>query len=154
MSRWQHPYAHFPADPYLRQHYAEHPAVAEWLSADGRGPHQNRELGLMLAGVKPAALIEPSRFRYWQPVCAERGWHTLEIVHDRPNLRRYQERSVIVALPECLWRLQRVASIYEDFNQEHNLTPRQHAQLGFLLGYTKQDIRAFLGPRRKLVLAA
>lgn len=113
-----------------------HPGMVAQLKAKPRdlGPHQGKELNMLLSGVKPAALtydlapflpaIEAGQLIYQQCI-------------NRANATSY-----VVALPGQEARIKRIIALLIEPNGTDN--PVYHVRLGRLLGYTKDQIRAFL----------
>lgn len=113
-----------------------HPGMVAQLKAKPRdlGPHQGKELNMMLSGVKPAALtydLEPFR------PAIEDGKLIYQKCINRANATSY-----VVALPGEEARIQRIIALLQEPNGTDNEV--YHVRLGRLLGYTKDQIRAFL----------
>jgi hypothetical protein len=120
MTRWQHPYRHVQADANFVQdpgYYVWYQTVDQVPVNTGLGPHQNREMNLMLAGLKPCAMIEPSRIHHWRNHPVAGDWHYAEIRHERNGADR-----------------------------RGHMVDMDHARIGYLLGYQKQDVRTFIKP--------
>ncbi|MBB4285815.1 hypothetical protein [Roseospira goensis] len=110
----------------------------------GVGPHEGRELALMLAGEKPLALfcdIVPSPYvwpddRFAPHVATGRlvMWEYREPTPDG----RHTVRWLYYALPGEEWRIDRAHAL--------RAVPGEEActELGRLLGYREADIRAFV----------
>lgn len=105
------------------------------------GPHTNRELNLMLAGKKPLAMMDTPFFREgWQAVVKEQGWSWCYMIPMRGPL----EDTVAIALPGHEFRIKKLARVYEQCRLKNGMTDLDHAKIGILLGYTKEQIWAFL----------
>jgi len=118
----------------------------------GIGPHEGRELELMLAGTKPLAMfnddlpegMEPPEISF-DPYVAEGRFVKGEIVvplsaPDQTHLRYY-----FYALPEEEWRIDRLSQIEHDiFVENVSTTPELETEIGRLLGYDEADIQIFL----------
>ncbi|MEQ8286075.1 hypothetical protein [Thalassospira sp.] len=115
----------------------------------GIGPHNDRELELMLAGTKPMALFSDAvHVSDYFPDAdfapyVETGKiiRVEEIIPDEPYAMRY----LFFALPGEEWRIE------EALTMSRNLwarTVKDHdadsARMGELLGYSANDIKAFL----------
>lgn len=99
------------------------------------GPHQDREMTLMLSGMKPAAMVEPERFNHWQTAIRENGWIA----------RRIFNGQIVVTLRDQAYRIDLLNKIYLKAWQEgRKLTDVDHVKIGRLLGYSKNEIRDFL----------
>jgi hypothetical protein len=144
--RWQHPYQHVQADANFVQdpgYYVWYQTVDQVPVNSGLGPHQNREMNLMLAGLKPCAMIEPSRIHHWRNHPVAGDWHYAEIRHER-NV--YPRSTWAVALPQHSWRADRIVSVYRGADRRGHMVDMDHARIGYLLGYQKQDVRTFIKP--------
>ncbi len=131
--RWGFDHTQFPADPALtemKRRLGETPRLWEHL-----GPHQNRELGMMLAGKKPLALIEPDRLHFWLPHCMNCGW---VIDRDAPGDMTW------IAPSDQAWRINAAKRVYRWKEYRGYMTVMDHARLGVLLGYRKDTIRYFI----------
>lgn len=102
-----------------------------------RGPHQNKELNMMLAGVKPAALINDDEYDLlWKPYVDEGKF----IAKSYTNIAGFD--NYIVALPGEEQRIDRMIKLLTDTSPANNA---YHIKLGRMLGYTKDQIRKFIG---------
>lgn len=125
----------------------------------GIGPHEGRELELMLAGKKPLAMfnddwpedMEPPEI-FFDPYLAE-GWFVKDerfvpsSAYKDGHLRYY-----FYALPGEEWRIDRMIEIQRRFTEESlPTTPELETETGQLLGYDEADIQVFVnrwfGPR-------
>lgn len=116
--------------------------TGHWGDSERRkkiGPHQDRELTLMKAGIKPAALLDLRELSDWQSTIDEFGWIVREIPSYHPTIKQY-----VVALPGEEARLNQIERIYTKVNTTRRMSDLDHAKLGRLLGYSKEQIRAFI----------
>lgn len=105
------------------------------------GPHTNRELGLMISGKKPLAMLDTSFFKQgWLDTVEEKEWSWCHMI----PLRGRPEDTVLVCLPGHEFRFHALARVYANCRTTNTMIPRDHAKIGILLGYTKEQIRAFL----------
>ena len=119
------------------------------------GPHEGRELDLMVAGVKPLSMfVEPIQpeFEYFPEQefdsmvscgklvkCVSR-----EIVKE-PNGKENEIRRVLYALPTEEWRIKSillVSNLYDSLLP--GWRPDLDRLIGLLLGYRREDIEQFL----------
>lgn len=118
----------------------------------GIGPHDGRELELMLAGKKPLAMfnddwpeeLEPPEVSF-DPFVAE-GKFIKSIVYlpvsvfNNELLRYY-----FYALPQEVWRIAKIIEIQQRlFVNKLATTPELEQETGRLLGYEDADINVFL----------
>jgi hypothetical protein len=102
-----------------------------------RGPHQNKELNMMLAGVKPAALIDVDEYDLlWKPYVDQGKF----IARKFTNIAGWD--NYIVALPGEEQRIDRMIKMLTDTGPASDV---YHVKLGRMLGYTKDQIRKFIG---------
>ena len=100
-------------------------------------PHIGKELNLMIAGKKPAALIDYKLLKFW---------------------KQYKDRfkffindgEIVVTLHGQEWRAKKIFQLRKYFNSLDDDVPKSelkdyHMKLGLLLGYPKDDIRNFVG---------
>ena len=102
------------------------------------GPHQGRELELMLTGSKPAAL-----FSFFS-----------ECVPFDPHLRAGRfiatmitdcyHQSIVITQPRELYRARAIDRIYKRVRRTGRMLEDDHAAVGFYLGYTDEEINTFL----------
>lgn len=110
------------------------------------GPHEGKELELMLAGKKPAALIgSQSELKKFKPY-VKNGQFKLAAKDSKgfANSPIY-----LVTLPSEEWRGTQFLRIVQK-QRELGLSPESkiwHARMGLLLGYSKEDIQHFLQTR-------
>lgn len=119
------------------------------------GPHEERELELMLAGKKPLAMFNDD---------LPPGMEPPEVTFD-PHVRagRFIKRELVVsgvagfpagfryyffALPGEEWRIDRMIEINRGlFEGKVRTTPELETEIGRLLGYDEADIQVFLNRR-------
>ena len=127
------------------------------LQARKLSPHDGKELALMLAGQKPAALIHmtPSIFNEWKFWL---GNQTM-IMRDNPISERenrdIEDREVIVVLKTEIWRASSIEILLTKAIRRADisgtackpfdafLTIEEQKQLGKLLGYRDADLTAW-----------
>lgn len=131
------PYEDVGLDPFLSPH---DPLRA--LTSDHRGPHQNREFNLMALGRKPLAMVTLSDYHvFWEPILVLFRWRS-QIV----ELTRSGKHNWLVAPSEQTWRFAHVQRVYARIRARGHMIDADHARLGILFGYSREDIRAFLAP--------
>lgn len=110
------------------------------------GPHRDRELALLLAGVKPMARFtaEPT----YRPDCRAFDEHvTAGTIHHTAVTDDQTER-LYYYLPGEAWRVHLAeAALKYDLGLS---TEDLHRLDGFLLGYEKRDVDAFIETWRSL----
>lgn len=117
---------------------------------EGIGPHEGRELELMLAGKKPLAMfsdIVPSCYEWpdavFEPHVSSGELVKKEFLTETPD-GRHKVRTLFFALPDEAWRIDEAYALsrkqFETWCDEASETC---ARLGRLLGYREEDIRAF-----------
>ena len=123
------------------------PPATRGYAFEGRllGPHQDKELNLMLAGEKPFSLIDTSRrsdeqqAQWWHAVATGRIIHAIGI--DVKNKIDY------FSLPGEEWRMEKAREIFQAVRDTDVMTDEHHTTLGQLLGYSDEAIRHFIGDR-------
>lgn len=122
----------------------------------GVGPHEGRECKLMLAGLKPLAMFSDAathchyfpEAEFAPHVAAGRilKWEeTLEIPNDNLAIR-----CLYYALPNEVWRIKAAHALKKAlFLGQSRPTEDDEIALGRLLGYSEEDIQAFLCFSRK-----
>ena len=131
---------------------SDHPDLPE-----GIGPHEGRELELMLSGEKPLAMfvdVIPSDYPWpdeqFEPYVSAGRLVKRECLTES-HLEGNKVRHLYYALPDEVWRIE----------EAHKLSLKQYdapcaealedcAQVGRLLGYQEKDIEAFLGWSEKI----
>jgi hypothetical protein len=119
---------------------------------EGIGPHEGRELELMLAGEKPAAMFNEdlpedavSPDVLFAPYVASGQVITKEITIRFPKLNELELRYFFFALPGEEWRIDRLIEIQRLFQAEGTRTSRElETEIGQLLGYQDHDIQTYL----------
>lgn len=130
----------------------------------GIGPHEGRELELMLAGKKPLAMfnddwpedMEPPEIAF-DPYVAKGRFVKAEIFVPEPAFKDGQLRRYYYALPGEEWRIRRMIEIHRgSFERRQPTTPELETETGRLLGYDEADIQVFIdrwfGPNKKRIL--
>ena len=127
----------------------------EW-EKEGIGPHELRELELMLAGRKPLAVFcdgVPASFELpekdFAPHVASGRIIRREEIYLDPRAD-YPGRFVYYALPEEAWRIEALHRINEAiFTGRRKATEQNDIETGRLLGYAEEDIQRFLDHARQ-----
>lgn len=117
---------------------------------DGIGPHEGRELELMLLGEKPLAMfvdVIPSAFAWpddqFEPYVSAGQLVKREYLTNS-HLRGYKERHLYFALPDEVWRINEAHELSQlHFGALSDESIEACAELGRLLGYQETDITAF-----------
>lgn len=117
---------------------------------DGIGPHEGRELDLMLSGEKPLAMfcdIVPSPYEWpdaaFEPHVMEGRVVKKDIVGETPD-GLHQVRYLYYALPDETWRIDVAHALAQKrFDTWCPEAAETCARLGHLLGYQEKDIQAF-----------
>ena len=99
-----------------------------------QGPHEGKELDMLLAGVKPAALINNWELKEYQPYIDDGTFIMRPIDYGWKQYMKSPE--YIIALKGQEYRLNKLWS-------ELMKKTRDHAKLGLLLGYDREHIRIF-----------
>lgn len=150
MTKWQKPYLDVPADDYLtsEDYLCRMGYPMDWVSPlnDLIGPHEQRYINLMRLGRKPVTEIDDYELEYWIDEIKERGYILYRFDKTCCSL---SHPSYIVGLPGQEWRVRRLNKAFED-SYRNGYDEINHARIGFLLGYTKQCISAFLERSRLL----
>lgn len=118
---------------------------------DGIGPHEGRELDLMLSGDKPLAMfsdIVSSGFEWpdeqFDPYVTSGALVKKEFRTNTPD-GRFQVRHLYFALPDEAWRIEEAHDLscrhFDAWNAE---AEEACVKLGRLLGYAEGDIQAFV----------
>mgnify|MGYP000562840360 CR=1 FL=1 len=113
---------------------------------DWRGPHQDRTVNLMLAGLKPAALVSESNSdrRWLQPYIAMGRFHEQMIEETIWRGKQYYEASYVITAIGQEWRANKLAAIYREIRETGSMSGFDHARVGILLGYSNREIQHFL----------
>ena len=119
----------------------------------GIGPHEGRELELMLLGEKPLAMfnddlpedMEPPEISF-DPYVAEGRFVKSEVFVPASAFKDGRLRYYFYALPGEEWRIGRLIEIQRGFFEDAvKTTPELETETGRLLGYDDADIQKFIG---------
>jgi hypothetical protein len=115
----------------------------------GIGPHEGRELDLMLRGEKPLAMfcdVVPSGYDWpdeaFAPHVAAGRIVSKEVLTPTPD-GRHTVRYLYYALPDEAWRIDAIHALVATGEQDADRTETE-ARIGRLLGYRDEDIQTFL----------
>lgn len=103
-----------------------------------RGPHQGRELELMLAGTKPVAMPDSQYMPGFEPYIKQGRF-----VAKRFRIGRGFSRW-LVAQPDKAPLMDEVIEIYRQINARGEMTLRDHRRIGEILGYDPDHIDKFV----------
>ena len=118
----------------------------------GIGPHEGRELELMLSGKKPLAMfnddlpeeMEPPEISF-DPYVVEGRFVKAEKFVPEPAFKNGRLRYYYYALPGEEWRIVRIIEIKRGhFERRERTTPELETETGRLLGYDDADIAVFV----------
>lgn len=125
---------------------------------DGIGPHEGRELILMLAGKKPMAMfsdVVPDSMKlpiddFLQYVKSGQIVQFEEIYHPDSN-KHSAFRFVYFALETEAWRIDEMRMInYNMIKLGHPSSDETEQKIGYLLGYTAEQVAEFILWQRNL----
>jgi hypothetical protein len=104
------------------------------------GPHEGKELNMMLAKDKPAALVDDDKYHAFEKYVKD------GILISKSYINRDGYRDWVVVLPGEENRIPRIiALLTAPFNSNGSESMKlYHAKLGKLLGYTNEQIRKFI----------
>ena len=108
------------------------------------GPHEGKELELMLNGSKPAALINNDRVNDFKKYLKNK---TLSLVEKIPRREPSRYYSVVITKPGEEWRGKEIANSIlglRQVPQDSEEAIKYHEKLGNLLGYSSNDIDHFV----------
>lgn len=107
-----------------------------------RGPHEKRELKMMLDNVKPAAIVGPDEYQKFKPYVKKGRF--IAVPWEIPGYKGYIE--YIVGQPGEEYRINKIRKLLNSGSQYRisNKLDVYSAKLGRLLGYTKEHIRKFI----------
>lgn len=105
------------------------------------GPHEYKELELMLQGVKPVALITCRSIEEFKPYIKAKVFVCKRIANNSSNPEHW---SWCIARVEEKSRIEKIEAIYANCRAKNCMEDKDHAAIGNLLGYTEQQINAFL----------
>lgn len=150
MTKWQKDYLDVPADDYLT---SEDYILSMGFPLDYKpplfdliGPHEQRYMNLMRLGRKPVTLISEWELKYWNDEIHTQGW-IIEPFVFRSYFKNQTVNDYVVYLPGQQWRVLRLRKCYKTIERRPWIDADE-ARVGFLLGYTKQCIRAYLERKR------
>ncbi len=109
------------------------------------GPHQNKELRLMLAGKKPFAMVDTDlmskrkQAEWWHATAIGKVIHTIGI--DVRNEVDY------FSVPGEEWRMEKAREVFQDVRDTGNMTNEHHIALGQLFGYDDKAVQYFVNSR-------
>lgn len=124
---------HIGLDDHRVKHYSE---LGETIHMNPHiGPHQNRELNLMRAGLKPAVMLNGDEFdAVWRAAIEENGW----VFHyDEPRDGYY------IAPPEEAWRTAALRIAFDHVGMYGAMFQAHSDTIGGLLGYRHSDLEHF-----------
>ncbi len=118
----------------------------------GIGPHEGRELELMLAGGKPVAMFSdviPPSFELpeedFAPHVESGRLVKFDVVITASKSGMYDMRYLFYALPGEEWRIDRLIEIHRDFHQHDKPTSCElEKEIGQLLGYQDREIQVYV----------
>lgn len=104
------------------------------------GPHEGKELELMLSGKKPAAIVNAFELQFFEPYVEDK---TLVSVGSIPDRNLY-----VFTLPGEERRGKKILDLIKDGPPKPNKPPSEyekhyHTELGRLLGYSEKEIEDF-----------
>ena len=102
------------------------------------GPHNNKELALMIQGTKPAALVFDTELTKWKPYIDKFKW-TVTSFKDFNG-------GVSYAVSKDPNGAKQIVQLFQTATTS-KVGPEFHAQLGRLLGYSEKDIAEFLAQK-------
>lgn len=102
------------------------------------GPHEGRELELMLANEKPAALFSFLSHALPFDNYLRNGRFVATMVAD------CRHQSMIITQPDETHRALFIDSVYRDVRKRGHMREADHIAIGTYLGYTTEEIAAFL----------
>ena len=109
-----------------------------------RGPHEEKVVGLMLCGIKPAAMVDYDHPDYdaLSRLAKNGTIAKTKIRYKRVNNRLYV--GVAFTQNNQVWRANKLAKIYKRVDETDEMRLIDHARVGILLGYSNKEIRYFL----------
>ena len=112
------------------------------IISEAIGPHNNKELELMIDGTKPAALAYQSEISKWLPYIQKYGW-TVEELHLPPDIT--QVEYIISQKPETAQQIKELLTSVRAGKFPTGISKSvYYAKLGNLLGYSATDIAHFI----------
>jgi hypothetical protein len=112
------------------------------IISEAIGPHNNKELELMIAGTKPAALAYESEMAKWWPAIKKYGW----TVTTTPKFPGEDSVEYIISQkPETAQQLKALLASVRTGEFPTGISKSvYYAKLGNLLGYSATDIAHFI----------
>ena len=108
------------------------------------GPHAGKEFHLMFTGQKPAALVgndeDPEKIRKFKEL--KRTGRVKEF--PMKFALKKDSDNWVYTLPGEEWRADEIRDIYDEVRRTGKMTNKHHRRMGQLLGYSEDDIKAFL----------
>ena len=125
------------------------------MSSASRGPHEGRELELMISGIKPLSMfvdeISPDFATFPEQQfdsLVSRGKLVKSVSIETlpgPDGREHKIRRVLYALPEEEWRIRATLLVHDLYRSlSPGWRPDLDRVIGLLLGYNRDDIENFL----------
>jgi hypothetical protein len=104
------------------------------------GPHEGKELNMMLAKDKPAALVDYDKYHAFEPYVKDGTFIS------KSYTNRIGDHDWVVVLPGEENRIPRLIALLTApiDNLSDEAMKLYHAKLGKLLGYTNEQIRKFI----------
>ena len=115
-----------------------------------RGPHEGKELGLLLSGKKPLAMIEIEKRSEDEQALWKRAIDSGKLIHKTGRTITTQQSdgerhpTDFVAAVGEEWRIEKVQALYDKIERTDIMSDEDHTLLGQLLGYSGADIRHFV----------
>jgi len=108
------------------------------------GPHQGKELELMLRSSKPAAIINSDNLKnpLWKKAIKENDWTVQQITKIPNNYRTSDPITIVSKDPETANHIKKL--MLTTLGGPSPAPAAYHIQLGRLLGYSEEDINHFL----------
>ena len=111
------------------------------IISEAIGPHNNKELELMIAGTKPAALAYESEMAKWWPAIKKYGWTVEELRIPSMDSVEY----IISQKPETAQQIKELLTSVRAGEFPTGISKSvYYAKLGNLLGYSATDIAHFI----------
>ena len=118
----------------------------------GIGPHEGRELELMLAGEKPVAMFNddiPEGLEHpenlFSPYVKKGQFISREVMIRFVKLDLLKLRYIFFASPNEGWRIERLITIHQEIHEKGTPTTCElEREIGQLLGYSESDIQVYL----------
>jgi len=111
------------------------------IISEAIGPHNNKELELMIAGTKPAALAYESEMAKWWPAIKKYGWTVEELRIPSMDSVEY----IVSQKPETAQQIKELLTSVRAGEFPTGISKSvYYAKLGNLLGYSATDIAHFI----------